>query len=85
MGDARTFDQGVFDHINEVHKTVLQTVSKQPTPTATNIGRRLLDHLEDAALNLAHLGNYYDTLPATTEAAAEQAVAGGKVHAFPGK
>ena len=79
-----TVPPGVYDDLNKVKMLVMKAIQGRPTPSAQNLGRQCLDHLDAATLFLNQFGYYLDTVDQRTEEAAATAAAEGKIHNFPG-
>ena len=81
--DTEIIGQVDYDAMNEIKRKVMSALQVRLTPTASNIARQAMDHLDASYLFLNQFAHYMGTLDAETDAAAEDALAKGKVTNFP--
>ena len=84
MSEAPTVPQGTYEGLNKIKMLVMEAIQKRPSPSAQNLGRQCLDHLDAATLFLNQFGYYLDNVDRLTDEAAATAAAEGQIHNFPG-
>lgn len=72
-----------YKKMGEVRDAIMKQVLARPTPTASNLARQILDHLDASYLFLQQFDGYLSTVDEATEKAAADAMAKGKVLNFP--